>query len=742
MRQLFFIFFLLIFIVGGITFFFTLFQVDRREKQLEAQIRSEANIHLKELSQQWIKLEGNLPSFTRTLNEYKIAHQLTNLTVYDINTETFLPPLTFTSYPPIQSLISDTLNTSKQAEKFDFIINEPTYFSSIPLNRNNEKQGVVLMALSSGHINSNLALIWQQNALYAFVLIIFLTALALVMMKSVVFKPVRELAKSIELARIGNIDDDLGKSNQPAFFKPLINEIGKIKKNLITARLSAMEEARLRIEKIDSPWTARRLQEFVKEILQGRMFIVVSNREPYVHTKTDGAISYFQPASGMVTALEPIMQACGGKWVAYGSGDADKETVDIHDSLMVPPDEPVYSLRRVWLNKEQEKGFYNGFSNEGLWALCHIAHTRPEFRADDWQKYKEVNHLFSEVILKEIKGVHKPIVLVQDFHLALLPRMIKKYRPDCQIAIFWHIPWPNPESFSICPWKKELLDGLLGADLLGFHTQLHCNNFMETVGKELEALLDTERFTISRFEHHSYVRAFPISIAFSNNEHKQTPQELTQLRKHLSEKLNIKSKYIGLGVDRLDYTKGILERLKAVEIFLKQNPTYKEQFTFIQIGAPSRSDIKKYQQFVLEVQNEIDRINNTFKTRQWKPIVYLKQHFDHERITEFYQIADICLVTSLHDGMNLVSKEYIAARSDEKGVLILSEFAGSSRELKDSLIVNPYNAKQTAEAIKKGLEMHPAEQERRMKRMRSAIKNYNIYRWSADLLKAIVTLED
>ncbi|MBI2026035.1 MAG: trehalose-6-phosphate synthase, partial [Candidatus Levybacteria bacterium] len=327
--------------------------------------------------------------------------------------------------------------------------------------------------------------------------------------------------------------------------------------------------------------------------------------------------------------------------------------------------------------------------------------------------------------------------LIQDFQLALVPRMIKNSRPDASVGIFWHIPWPNSESFSVCPWKKEIIDGILGADLIGFQTQLHCNNFIETVSREIESLLDFEQLTITRNEHTSHIKTLPISIAFSNS---SKNRDTNVDSKKLLKSLGVKTKYIGVGVDRLDYTKGILERLKAIEIFLKKNPSYVGNFTFIQIAAPSRSKIKEYQKFTEAVEKEVERINNLFRKNGWKPIILFKRHHTQEEISQFYKLANVCLVTSLHDGMNLVAKEFVAARNDNKGVLILSQFTGAARELKDALIVNPYNGEQTAEAIKVGLELSPLEQTKKMRRMREVIKNHNIYKWSAELLKTIVNI--
>jgi trehalose 6-phosphate synthase len=448
------------------------------------------------------------------------------------------------------------------------------------------------------------------------------------------------------------------------------------------------------------------------------------------------------PPSGLVTAIEPVLDACDGTWIAHGSGNADAEVVDTHDRLRVPPDDPRYTLRRVWLTKEEEEGYYYGFANEGLWPLCHIAHTRPLFRAADWQYYQEVNRKFMTAVLEEIENVAKPVVLVQDYHFALLPRMIKEKRPDARVAIFWHIPWPNPEAFGICPWQRQLVDGLLGADLIGFHIQSHCNNFLETVDRVVESRVDWEHFSALRQDHRTLVRPFPISVAFTDDDaagNNDTGFDYPE-RSALLRSLGAEAMFMGIGVDRVDYTKGILERFLAIERFLEKFPSYQGKFTFVQIGAPSRTHIKRYHDLLAEVEAEAERINWRFQGGKWKPIVFLKRQHSHQEIEPYYRAADLCLVTSLHDGMNLVAKEFLAARRDERGVLILSQFTGAARELRDALLVNPYDIDQTAEAIRAALEMEPEEKQLRMHRMRKYIREHNIYQWAGNLITELVEL--
>jgi trehalose 6-phosphate synthase len=436
--------------------------------------------------------------------------------------------------------------------------------------------------------------------------------------------------------------------------------------------------------------------------------------------------------------------ASDGTWIAHGSGDADRTTADGRDRLRVPPGEPKYTLRRVWLSKEEENGYYYGFANEGLWPLCHIAHTRPVFRADDWHYYQEVNRKFADAVLEEAGDAPDPVILVQDYHFALLPRLIKEKRPGARVAIFWHIPWPNPEAFGICPWQHELLEGLLGADLIGFHIESHCRNFLDTVDRTLESRIERERMTVTRGSHLTAVRPFPISVdlppAEQGTAERDQGESVFIERATLLRQLDTEADFLGVGVDRMDYTKGIPERFRGVERFLERHPLYRGRFTFVQIAAPSRTRITRYQDIAVEVEAEAERINRRFQTRGWKPIILLDKHHSHKEIERYYRASDVCVVTSLHDGMNLVAKEYVASRGDGGGSVILSCFAGASQELLDALIVNPYDTDQLAEAIRMALELSPEERRLRMKRMRRIVQENNIYRWAANLIGAVAEI--
>jgi trehalose-6-phosphate synthase len=480
-------------------------------------------------------------------------------------------------------------------------------------------------------------------------------------------------------------------------------------------------------------WTPDSLREVLSEDLRGQEVIVVSNRQPYIHQRTDGGIVVQRPASGVVTALEPIMRACSGTWIAHGNGSADRDVVDAHDCVAVPPDAPAYRIRRVWLSPEEEAGYYYGFANEGLWPLCHIAHVRPTFRTADWTMYQAVNRRFADAVVAEAKS-NNPIVLVQDFHLALAPRMIRDALPSATIITFWHIPWPNPEAFTICPWRNELLDGLLGSSVLGFHTQFHCNNFVDTVDRLLEARVDREHFTVSYRAQLTAVKRYPISIEWPTPP-SLTPTSVAQCRLDVRRRHGLPDDHaVGIGIERLDYTKGIEERFRAVERLLEREPEWIGRFSFIQLAAPSRSSIPQYKDYAERVRALAAEINERFGDAKQPPIILRVAHHEPPEVYEYYRAADICFVSSLHDGMNLVAKEFVAARDDERGVLVLSRFTGAARELPEALIVNPYDADQCATALHLALTMPLAEQRDRMRTMRSLIREFNVYRWAGRML--------
>ena len=618
----------------------------------------------------------------------------------------------------------------------------PIHVYALPLHRNGQTVGALALVHDVSYIDRQVAHTLRDSLVNALVQTLFIAGLALILVRWTLTGPLTRTAKWLRTLRTG-------QSHAPPslpegeLFDQLHHEVTHLARDLSAARATAEEEARLRDSNV-SLWTAERLRVSLSNKLQNKPLFVVANREPYMHVHSNGGNSTVQvivPASGLVTALEPVLLATDGTWIAHGSGSADREVVDARDHLRVPPDHPSYTLRRVWLSAEEEKGYYEGFANEGIWPLCHIAHTRPIFRPEDWIAYQQVNRRFADAAIAEMEGTESPIVLVQDYHFALLPRMIKEARPDARVAIFWHIPWPNPEVFGICPWQRELIDGLLGADLIGFHIQSHCNNFLSTVDRAVEALTEWDRFSVNRQGHLTRVRPYPISVALQENGHSLHPhRSMDEERAALCNELGISATLLGVGVDRIDYTKGILERFRAIELFFELYPSYQRRFTFIQIGAPSRTNIERYQNLLDELTAEAERINARFQAGHWKPILFLKRHHSHEEIARFYRAASLCLVTSLHDGMNLVAKEFVASREDNLGVLILSTFAGAALELTDALLINPYDVQQLSGAIHRSLNMPSDEQGSRMRHMRTSVREHNVYRWAANLLSDLTDI--
>ena len=670
----------------------------------------------------------------KTVQQFANREHLAGLAVYDpeghpIAVTTDLQPL-MESAPLI---VLESLRENRDTKAFLRMGTASIHIYALPLHNGDQLIGSLAIVHDSGYIRAESLRIWRDTFLSALAHVFLIVLITLLIVRWSIAGPIARTAHWIKALRTGRAMSARIKPLDLDLFRPLAREVATLAESLNTARSAAELEARLR-ESAESSWTADRLAVHVRARLEDGRLFVVSNREPYLHTRSGKSIGVNVPASGLVTALEPVLYACDGTWVAHGSGDADMEMVDAHDRLLVPPDDPHYTLRRVWLSKEEEEGYYYGFANEGLWPLCHIAHARPLFRPGDWKYYQEVNRKFANALLEEMEDVSHPVVLVQDYHFALLPRMIKQRRPDARLAIFWHIPWPNPEAFGICPWQRELVDGLLGADLIGFHIQAHCTNFLQTVDRSVESRIDWDHSTVQRLDHHTTVHPFPISVESTDRQVSPPPQSAYEERAALLKSLGINAALMGVGVDRLDYTKGILERFLAIERFLEKYPRYQGVFTFVQIGAQSRTHIKRYRDLEAEIEAEADRINWRFQSGQWKPIALLNRQHSHKEIEPYYRAADLCLVTSLHDGMNLVAKEFVATRADERGVLILSCFTGAARELRDALQVNPYDIDQTAEAIRAAVEMDSEEKQLRMQRMRKVIREHNVYRWAATLI--------
>jgi trehalose 6-phosphate synthase len=488
------------------------------------------------------------------------------------------------------------------------------------------------------------------------------------------------------------------------------------------------------LEQEGGSWTPQRLRDTLRRYLHGERIVILANREPYIHDrKPDGSIAVHHPASGLVTALEPVMRACSGVWIAHGSGSADRETADGRGRLRVPPGVEDYTLRRLWLSKEEERGYYYGFANEGLWPLCHLAHARPIFRSEDWEQYQRVNRRFAQAVCEEAEG-EDPIVLVQDYHFALAPAMIRERLPSAVIISFWHIPWPNAEHFGICPWRNEILHGMLGASILGFHTRFHCNNFMDAVDRYLESRIDRENNAVVLQGRSALIRDYPISLEWPVHWLADLPS-VADCRASVRAELGLSpNALIGIGVDRLDYTKGVEERMLAVERLLDRHPEYRGRFVFVQLAAPSRTEIERYRALDEAIERLAERINARFRKDGYTPIILKVAHHEPPEVFRHYRAADLCYVSSLHDGMNLVAKEFLAARDDEQGVLVLSQFTGAARELTEALIVNPYDLDEASEAMATALAMPASEQRARVRAMRAMLADLNVYRWAGRML--------
>jgi trehalose 6-phosphate synthase len=488
-------------------------------------------------------------------------------------------------------------------------------------------------------------------------------------------------------------------------------------------------------------WTAERLRTEFSGLGAGGRAIVLANREPFQHDRgRDGQVTVSRSASGLVTALEPLITASSGVWVAHGSGTADADVVDGWDGVNVPPDNPQYRLRRVWLSAREHRGYYSGFANEGLWPLCHRAHVQPVFRSSDYETYRAVNARFADAVVEEADG-EAPLVLVQDYHFALAPALIRERLPRSRVVAFWHIPWPSPRDFEVCPWGRELLTGLLGASIVGFQTPLDCRNFLDTVEASIGAArVDRGDSSVSSGSRRTIVRAYPVSVEWPSRWMKATPPVET-CRQDVRRMLNLEpTALVGVGVDRLDYTKGIEEKFLAVERLLESRPPLRERFVFVQLAEPTRTALRPYRQLRCQVLRTAARINRRFAAGAYRPIVVLEAHHEQPDVYRFLRAADLCLVGSLHDGMNLVAKEFVSARDDHRGVLVLSQFAGAAQQLTEALVVNPYAIDETADALARALTMSEAEQAQRLRKMRAVVAESSTYWWAGQMLHDVARM--
>jgi len=721
---------------------FGLIQVRAEETKLLDELMSKAKAVAEsmDLSARHVLMNNDMKSAVHLVEKFQQRKRMQGCVIYDKDGNTLVTTERFSGWKDMERpYIGDVLSKKTArgaAEKFKGSI---VYSYVIPImDDDNNVVGAVELLYDTSYVYAHVGGLWERLSIALITLVTMIIIVSLTIQRHIFITPVERLTEWFRNFQKGDIDGTHSIKETGELGK-LASEVEQAALGLRVARKAVSEEASQRIQKEDT-WTEEKLKDVVRAKLGENALFVVSNREPYLHVMDEetGKPKCVRPASGVVTAIDPILRACGGTWIAHGSGNIDKKFVNSRNKLGVPPGDDRYILKRVWLNKEEEEGYYYGFSNEGLWPLCHNTYTRPIFRESDWDMYKKVNEKFAENIIEELPSKN-PMVFIQDYHFSVLARMIKKKRPDTVIALFWHIPWPNPEIFSICPYQKEILDGLLGCDLIGFHIQYHCNNFMDTVNRFLECRVDTEKFSVTRSGKETLVRAFPISIDgyFGKEEPSGEEDELDRIKREF----DLVGKIVAVGVERIDYTKGIKERLLAIDRFLEKNPAYRTKFVYIQLAAPSRTHIKSYHDLMGDIEELVEKVNWKHMEGDWRPVIYLEKHFSQEEITPFYKLADICIVSSLHDGMNLVAKEYIASKNDASGALILSCFTGASRELGDAVIVNPYSVEEFADSIKLAVEMPLGEKRRRMENMRKQVADNNIYKWAASIITDLTSLK-
>lgn len=721
---------------------FGVFQVRSEEKKLLDELKRKASAVAEsmELSAGHILENKDLRNAGRLVEKFQRRERLQGCVLYDNEGKVFAITDRFSGWkdknrPYVKEIIANKsscgrIEKFKKHTVYSFILPVPDDDGNI--------LGLVEIIYDTSYVFAGLTELWKRLSAVLLSLIVSILAIAMLLHRQIFIAPVEHLTEWFKRFQKGEIDENHPVGRKGELGK-LASEVEQVALGLRVARKAVTEEAQVRLQR-ENLWTEEKLKDLVRAKLGENALFLVSNREPYLHITDEvtGRAGCIRPASGVVTAIDPIMRACGGTWIAHGSANADRKFVNSKNKLGVPPGDNRYILKRVWLSKEEEDGYYYGFANEGLWPLCHITHTRPVFRKPDWEAYKKVNQKFADSVLEELP-TENPFVFIQDYHFTLLPQMIKAKRPDATIALFWHIPWPNPEVFSICPYQVEILDGMLGCDLIGFHVQFHCNNFIDTANRFLECRVDTEKFSIIRGGKETFVRSFPISVDININS--TIDEDEKECMDKIRKEYELDGRIIGLGIDRIDYTKGLAERMMAIDRFLEKYPGYRKRFVFIQIGAPSRTHIKRYHDLMGELDELVEKINWKYMDDGWKPIIYFKRHFPPEEIKPFYRLADICIVSSLHDGMNLVAKEYIAAKNDLNGSLILSRFTGAARELTDAIQINPYSIEEFADSIKLAVDMPPPEKKRRMENMRKTVAENNIYKWAGNIITELTALK-
>lgn len=727
---------LVIAFLGCIFYFYTSSRIEKEKTNLYNDLFYRSNILAENITDQFFEKKGSSSDFEQMLDKVSKYEKIVDVAYYGSKGNLVFykrdSSIDASKAAPTEGAI---ILQSKDFPFAEFQREYARFYYSISDKTSEKIIGYLALTQDVRHVDGYVFRAWRDRILTFFVLIACLFGFAYLLFHIYV---VRSSSLAVDLLKKIRKSVDVPielPNNIFPFSEELNNEVAITVQSFLRARQSAREEADLRYKIIDSPWTFSRLQRFFSNRLEGRKVVNVSNREPYVHNDVGGKIRISQPAHGLISSLDEMMKASGGTWIAHGGGSKDRAVVDQNNKISVPPEEPAYSLKRVWLTPEEVKGHYVGFSNEALYPLCLMTHNRPIFRNSDWEQYKAVNERFASAVLEEIENGKGPVIFIHDLHFAILPQLIKEKRPDADIILFWHHPWPSAEQFSILPWKKEILSGLLSADVLCFHIHHFCNNFTDTVKKELEVKIDIENSAVYFNDKETLVKHFPISIPFTNL-HSGAVHDSDKVKNIVGE--DIDDFRVILGVDRMDYTKGLIERLKGVEQFYDTYPEFKKKSIFVQVAAPSREAVPKYQQYAKQVLTEVERINSKLQTNTWKPILFLHKQVRQDDLVYLYRKAEVCLVTSLHDGMNLVAKEYIAQHKD-KGVLVLSEFTGAARELHSALKINPYSTGDIVNALYQSFTMEDVERKARLEAMRSKIVQYNIFRWVADIFDSLLS---
>jgi trehalose 6-phosphate synthase len=741
-RILLFILPILIIVAAAFTAF-GIVQVRFEEEKLidDVQRKAKSIAESMELSVKHVLENNDLKNANYLVEKFQTRERLQGCVIYDKEGNVFTITRRFLDWKEKRKpYLSEVIKTRQPRGGIEQFKEYTVYSYVLPIvGEDTSLVGLVEVIHDTSYVFTRLTVLWRRISGTLVALVILIMLISIFLHKQIFVLPVQRLTEWFKHFQKGETDSDHPIKEKGELGK-LASEVEQVALSLRVARKSMSDVASERLKK-DELWTEAKLRDLIHAKLGDNALFVISNREPYMHIldEVNGAVSCIRPASGVVTAIHPILCACGGTWIAHGSGNADRKFVNSKDKLGVPPKDNRYILKRIWLSKQEEDGYYYGFSNEGLWPLCHNTHTRPIFREEDWRMYRKVNQKFADSVLEELPA-KSPLIFIQDYHFTLLGKMIKEKRPDAKIALFWHIPWPTPEAFQICPYQKEILEGMLGCDLIGFHVQNHCNNFLDTANRLLESRVDTEKFSIVRFGKETFVRSFPISVD-GHMDHGPEDYGTQQQMEKLRQEFNLHGLTVGLGVDRIDYTKGIVERILAIDRFLEKYPQYRKKFVFVQLAAPSRTHIKRYHDLIAEIDELIEKINWKYLDGNWKPVLYLKRHFSADEIAPFYALADLCIVSSLHDGMNLVAKEYVAEKRDFKGTLILSQFTGAARELTDAILINPYSVEEFADGICQAVEMPPEEGRKRMENMRKTVTENNVYRWAANIITELTALK-